>query len=267
GALTPQWACATIGTSSALRIITPAEGVDIPWGVFVYRLDRERLVVGGALSEGGNVVRWLTDGLGIKHKKQLERAAARIAPDSHGLTILPFWAGERSPNWRGDARAAIVGLSLGTGPADLLRAAMEAITYQLAAVADALEKVGGHPRAVVATGGQLIHSPALVPLLADALNVPVVTSPEQEASSRGAALLALHAQGRSPQLWSATPPAGRRYQPRARIHAIYEKARARQRRLYELLLPAAGQPEHGVPIAAAESGSRRKDLRTPAARH
>ncbi|HET9848664.1 MAG TPA: gluconokinase, partial [Candidatus Dormibacteraeota bacterium] len=100
GTVTPQWACATIGTSSALRVILASDRLDIPWGTFVYRLDRQRFVVGGALSEGGNVVRWFTAGLGLGHKKQLEREAGAIAPDSHGLTVLPFWAGERSPNWR-----------------------------------------------------------------------------------------------------------------------------------------------------------------------
>jgi len=266
-AVDPAWACATIGTSSALRIIMAAERLDIPWGTFVYRLDRRRFVVGGALSEGGNVVRWLTEGMGIKDKTKLERAAAGVPPDSHGLTILPFWAGERSPNWRADARAVIAGLSLGTLPAHLLRAVMEAITYQLASVAGSVERVAARPKALIATGGQLVHSPAWCQILADALNLPVMTSPEQEASSRGAALLALHAQGRLPRLWSMSPGRGRRHRPSKVAHVIYERARERQQRLYDLLFPSAGEPEHATPIAAAGSGSRTRDLRTPAAKH
>jgi gluconokinase len=122
GCVGPRWACATIGTSSALRVLLDRPRLTVPWGTFVYRVDRRRYVVGGALSEGGNVVRWFTDTLGLKPKKQFERAAGGLQPDSHGLTVLPFWAGERSPNWRGDARAVIAGLSLGTQPAQLLRA-------------------------------------------------------------------------------------------------------------------------------------------------
>lgn len=266
-AVTPRWACATIGTSSALRVIKAADRMEIPWGLFVYRLDRQRFVVGGALSEGGNVVHWFNDGLGLKDWKHLARAAGEIAPDSHGLTILPFWAGERSPNWRGDARAAIVGLSLATQSADLMRASMEAITYQISAVADSMERVSGRPSAVIATGGQLLHSPAWCQMLADALDLPVVTSPEPEASSRGAALLALSAQGRMPHLWSISPPTGRRFRPRRRVHTIYARARERQQHLYDLLLPAPGKPEHATPTVAAESGSKTKHLRTPAAKH
>ena len=238
GCVNPRWACATIGTSGALRVLLDRHRITVPWGTFVYRVDRRRYVLGGALSEGGNVVRWFTDGLGLKHKKKLERAAAALPPDSHGLTVLPFWAGERSPNWRGDARAVIAGLSLSTQPAHMLRAAMEAITYQFVAVAAAMQRVVARPQSVVATGGQLLHSPAWSQMLADALNLQVMTSPEPEASSRGAALLVLHALGKVPRLWSTRPARGRTYRPRASAHAVYEAARRRQQQLYDLLFPA-----------------------------
>jgi gluconokinase len=259
GCVTPQWACATIGTSSALRILVDRNRVTVPWETFVYRVDRHRYVLGGALSEGGNVVRWFTDSLGLKPKKKFEREAAAVPPDSHGLTVLPFWAGERSPNWRADARAVIAGLSLGTQPAQMLRASMEAITYQMVTVAEAMRGVVARRQSVIATGGQLIHSPAWSQMLADALNLRVMTSPESEASSRGAALLALHALGKLPRLWSSRPARGRIYQPRARVHALYEQARRRQQQLYDVVFP--------TPSAEAGSGSRRRDPRSPAAKH
>ena len=258
GASSPRWLCATVGTSGAMRVVLERDRITVPWGTFVYRLDRRRFVLGGALSEGGNVVRWFTDGLGLRNKKALKQAAAAIQPDSHGLTILPFWAGERSPNWRGDARAVIAGLSLGTQPAQLLRASMEAITYQLVTVTSAMQRVVTRPESVIATGGQLVHSPAWSQMLADALNQRVMTSPEPEASSRGAALLVLHALGKLPRFWSTTPARGRIFRPRTRVHAIYERARRRQQDLYELLFP---------PSAAVGSSSRTKGLRSPAARH
>ena len=267
GCTSPRWLCATIGTSSALRVILDRGGFRMPWGAFVYRLDRRRFVVGGALSEGGNVVRWFTRGLGMKPKKKLERAAAEISPDSHGLTVLPFWAGERSPNWRGDARGVIAGLSLSTQPPEMLRAAMEAITYQFVAVASAMRQVVAQPRSVVATGGQLVHSAAWSQMLADALNLRVMVSPEAEASSRGAALLALNALGYLPRLWSSTPARGRSYRPRRRVHAIYERARERQQHLYDVLFPPLDQPERATPIAGRESGSKKTGLRNQAARH
>jgi gluconokinase len=265
GAVNPRWACATIGTSGALRVIAEKPRLRVPWGAFVYRLDRRRFVIGGALSEGGNVVRWFADRLGLDHG--LEKAAADVKPDAHGLTVLPFWAGERSPNWRGDARAVIAGLSLSTTGAQLLSATMEAITYQFASVADAIERTATRPSAIVGTGGQLVHSPAWAQLLADAVKLPVMISPAVEASSRGAALLALHAQGHLSALWSAAPPRGRQYRPRAGVNRVYQRARERQQRLYDLLFPPLGRPEQASAIVSAESGSRRKGLRSPAATH
>jgi gluconokinase len=171
----------------------------------------------------------------------------------------------------------IAGLSLGTQPAQMLRASMEAISYQFVAVAAAMQRVVPRPRSVIATGGQLIHSPAWSQMLADALNLRVMSSAEPEASSRGAALLALHALGKLPRLWSLSPARGRSFRPRASVHAIYERARRRQQHLYELLFPPLGNAatlpssrgggKLPTAIAAAGSGSRKKDLQSPAAKH
>ena len=264
GAVTPRWWCATIGTSSAMRMVIAGDHLLIPWGAFAYRLDRRHFIVGGALSEGGNVVRWFSDALGLGKRKKLEQAAASIPPDSHGLTVLPFWAGERSPNWRAEARAVIAGLSLSTLPAHLLRAAMEAITYQLAAVADAMEAVAAKPQSVVATGGQLTHSAFWSQMLADGLGVPVMMSRQPEASSRGAALMALHALGRLPGLWSLTPGRGRSLRPRADVHAAYQRGRLRQAQLYRAIFGTTGAGELS---AAPGLDSRKTDPQTPAARH
>ncbi|HYM51250.1 MAG TPA: FGGY-family carbohydrate kinase, partial [Candidatus Limnocylindrales bacterium] len=252
----PQWFCATIGTSGALRAILERPSMTIPWGAWTYRLDRRRFVIGGALSEGGNVIRWMTDTLAIKHPKKVEAAAARAAPDAHGLTVLPFWAGERSPNWRGSARAVIVGLSLATQPADLMRAVMEAIGYQFGAVYDAMLKTVPCPKAVIATGGRLTHSPAWSQILADVLNVRLIESPEAEASSRGAALLALNALGLRPRLFSEAPRGGQVLRPRRRVHSIYRAARERQSRLYDLIFPPPGHPEIAPPSATLRPARR-----------
>jgi gluconokinase len=263
GAVSPRWWCATIGTSSALRVVLEAERLAIPWGAFVYRLDRRHFVLGGALSEGGNVIRWFSDALGLGKRKKLEQAAGSIAPDSHGLTVLPFWAGERSPNWRAEARGVITGLALSTQPAHLLRASMEAITYQLVNVAFAMGRAAASPESLVATGGQLMHSALWSQMLADATDVPVMMSPQLEASSRGAALLALHALGRLPGLWSLTPGRGRSFRPRAAAHTTYERGRLRQAQLYQAIF--GGDGLSGL-SAAPESDSRRKDPRNPTAR-
>ncbi|HZC77954.1 MAG TPA: FGGY family carbohydrate kinase, partial [Ktedonobacterales bacterium] len=86
----------TIGTSSAMRTIVPVEQVTLPDGLWLYLLDARRGVLGGALSEGGNLLAWLEQTLRLSALVDAEVAAAQLAPDEHGLTILPFIAGERS---------------------------------------------------------------------------------------------------------------------------------------------------------------------------
>ena len=263
GCLKPEWLCAMIGTSSALRVVLETPDVEVPWGAFAYRLDRRRFVLGGALSEGGNVIRWLHKLLGLKKRAEAEAAVRNVPADSHGLTVLPFWAGERSPNWRGDVRGVIEGLSLSTRPEEVVRAAMEGITFQVGQVYGALRETTRRPRRVIATGGQLLHSNTWMQMLADVLDVPVSASAEPEASSRGAALLALYALGRRPASWRDTPRTGRTFHPQPAARRAYAAAMKRQAELYQRVFPDLSRASVS---GGGPSGPRRPGLRSRAAR-
>jgi gluconokinase len=84
---------------------------------------------------------------------------------------------------------------------------------------------------VVGSGGALVASPAWAQIIADALGHPLIVSREEEATSRGAALLALDALGMRPFNQSATPPSGTTFVPDPARHARYTEALARQRAL------------------------------------
>jgi gluconokinase len=242
--------CLNVGTSAALRLVTEAAIVPPP-GLWRYRVDRTRSIVGGATSEGGNVVAWCRRVLALGDDDAIDRALADLPPAGHGLVALPFIAGERSPGWRDDARAAVAGLHLGTSPVEILRALMEAVAYlgtspveilralmeavayRLALIHERLAPVAAPGHAVVASGGALLRSPVWTGIVADTLGVPVTLSSETEASSRGAAILALAALGH------AIPPGpldGTLVTPDARRHEIYRRALARQVRLYETVV-------------------------------
>src|SRR5581483_1242169 len=128
-----NWAL-TIGTSSAMRVIVAPDQVVPPLGLWLYLLDANRALLGGALSEGGNLFAWMEKTLRLPSLKESEPLVAKLSPDGHGLTILPFISGERSLGWHAEARAIVAGIQTHTTPADLLRAAMEALAYQLGAV-------------------------------------------------------------------------------------------------------------------------------------
>jgi gluconokinase len=234
----------TMGTSGAMRLVlpVPADGEwTFPADLWAYRLDRERVVLGGALSNGGNLLRWTRELLGVAVDDATLALAAGLRPDSHGLTVLPFVAGERSPGWHDQATGVVAGLTLATRPEHLLRAVAEAVAYRFARLYDALIPLAATPHQVVANGGAILNSPALLQIVADALGHELIAlPPDDEASARGAALVALLAAGVLPDLADADDPAvgATIYLPGEANHAVYRAARERQARLESTLYDA-----------------------------
>jgi gluconokinase len=226
-----------VGTSGAMRVLWKAESVEVPDGPWCYRADERRFVMGGALSDAGNLVAWLRETLRLPEPEETERLLAEMEPGSHGLTFLPLLAGERGPGWADEANGTIAGLSMSNTPVEILRAAMEAVALRFALIAEIVETASPGEKAVIATGGGLLHSPTWTGIMADALGKPVTTSAVQEASSRGAALLALERLGGS-EIEDARAPLGETFEPDPARHEAYREALARQRRLYEAVLGA-----------------------------
>ena len=153
-----------------------------------------------------------------------------------GLTVLPFFAGERSPDWAGNVQATLHGLTLGTTPIEIVRASLEAVAYRFALIE---QRLCGRPdcdHRLIASGGALQRSPVWSQIFADVLGRPVVLSAEPEATSRGAAVLALHALGIVPDLAQVPAEDGVVYEPDPARHTIYQAGIARQRRLYERVI-------------------------------
>jgi len=237
GCTTAARAALMVGTSGAMRVCFEADAVAIPDGLWCYRVDGRRLLLGGSLSNGGSLYAWLTETLALPSREPLEEMLQAMEPDAHGLTMLPFLAGERSLGWAAAARAAIVGLSLATQPVDIVRAALETVAYRFSMIHERLREACPGLREIVGTGGALLASPAWSGIMADALGTGITPSAEAEGSARGAVLLASEALGLIPSLEAA--PAGVRPAIPAdpARHARYRAALARHRSLYDLLVP------------------------------
>ncbi|HEX2272208.1 MAG TPA: gluconokinase [Pyrinomonadaceae bacterium] len=229
-----------IGTSGAMRVVYKGGPPDqLPSALWSYRANRDRVAVGGALSDGGGLFRWLTESLNLTDRTDLELQLGALEPDAHGLTILPFWSGERSTGWSPDARAVILGLRQETRPVEIVRAALEAIAYRFALIARALNTIA--PEAtVIASGNALRSSPVWIQILADVLGRPIALGEAAEASIRGAALLALEAVGKiatveevSVSTVAVFQPGV--FQPDMARHARYREGLARQEELYDRL--------------------------------
>ena len=226
GCVGPTRAALMVGTSGALRLLREHDEPRPRPGLFLYLHSDGRVAEGGALSDGGNLHRWLDDTLAPRPAGP--GSIADRPPDAHGLTFLPLLGGERSPGWTTTATGAVTGLRLDTTAEDIRQAAMEAVALRFAELADLLPEA----REIVATGGALAADRDWVQIVADALERPVEISAVEEASLRGAAIVALERLG-----CKAEPARVREVvEPRPERFEALRAARIRQRALYELLI-------------------------------
>jgi gluconokinase len=216
GCSTPDRAALNVGTSAALRVITDEPAAP---GLFRYRVDERRPIVGGSLSAGGNLLSWLEETLRLPDVPGL----ADRPPAGHGLAFVPQLAGERSPGWNSRATGAIAGLRFETTPLDLLQAGLEGVALELRRVAELLPPVDE----LVVSGGGLSGNRDWLQIVADVLERPLVVSAEPEASVRGAAVAVLERLGHSP----AAPAVSRVVEPRRETAEAYRWAMERHLRL------------------------------------
>jgi gluconokinase len=233
----------TIGTSAAMRLVVPdesqrEENALLPPRIWSYRLDRGHRVLGGALS---NVTGWLADHLADGDFDELTEAASRIAPDSHGLTMLPFLAGERSPSWNDKATGTISGIRLSTTGGDLFRVTLESTAYRLAAIYDDLKTLAVRGHEIHANGAAALKSPLWLQIIADTLGHAVeAVDAEAEASARGAAICAFETVGMLESLQGLDHTVSNRYEPDMSNHKAYVQARQRQSRLEDAISMVVG---------------------------
>jgi gluconokinase len=236
GADTPGVLALTVGTTAAVRAVVSASAASaippVPDGLWAYRIDRARHLLGGATTEGGSVMAWARGALRLGDAPQFEAALAAAEPDAHGQTVLPLLGGERSPGWHPDAAGTLHGVRLSTSPFEIAQALLESVALRLAGIAERLHAVGQPHSRIIGGGGALDASPAWTQIMADAFDRPIVRLAEPETTARGAAVLALAALG------LGEPPAPRVahiVEPRPAAARALRQRRAAQDALYRML--------------------------------
>lgn len=141
----------------------------------------------GGVFTAGALLEWLSGDLGLAADPQALSALAETVPDSGGVRVLPALSGLGAPWWRPRARGVVAGLTGGTRPAHIARAALEAIGWRVADILDAV--AAQTPVAALRVDGGLTNSALLLQLQADAAGVPVARG-LVDATAAGAAALA-----------------------------------------------------------------------------
>jgi gluconokinase len=195
GAVRPGVAAMSIGTSGAIRVTAGEPSTDPQMRTFCYTLTDRHWVLGGAISNGGLVLRWLAESLlGSDDYDELTAAAAALPPGSDGVLMLPYLTGERAPRWSPLRGGVLLGLRVEHHRGHVVRAGLEGVALQLRLVADALREAGADAERLRVTGG-FVESRVWLQIVADVLSSELEVPHVEEAVAYGAALLALHALG------------------------------------------------------------------------
>ena len=237
GCVQKSKAALMIGTSGAMRVAYKGEPpAKIPPGLWCYRIDRKRFIMGGALSDGGGLFGWLKDNLRLAEIDDVtEDEIAKRPPAGHGLVFLPFLAGERSTGYHEDATGAILGIRSSTDTIDIVQAALESVAYRFAEIFDQLNDVC-RVREIIASGGALRESPVWTQIIADTLGRNMTLPDTREASSRGVVLLALETIGKIEKIEQILTPKGSDFSADKTRLKVYRVARQRHTNEYRQIL-------------------------------
>ena len=178
----------------------------------------------GSLFVAGAAIKWLRDGLGILvEARQTQDMAAKL-PDNGGVYMVPAFVGLGAPHWCPEARGMLTGLTFASGPAHIVRAALESVAFQTADLVAAMAADGAGKLASLRVDGGMAANDWFCQFLADILGIGVERPANLETTALGAAMLAGHASG----VWPNALSLGRRLADVTRFApAMVEAERAR----------------------------------------
>jgi glycerol kinase len=184
----------TYGTGSFVLMQTGPDRVASKTGMLTtvawQRSGRLSYALEGAIFITGAALQWLRDGLGIIASASDAGPIAASVPDSGGVFLVPAFVGLGAPHWDAYARGTIVGLTRGSGRAELVRAAVEAMAYQTRDVVEAMESDVGTGLSELRVDGGAAVMDVLCQFQADLLGIPVRRPRQTETTALGAAFLA-----------------------------------------------------------------------------
>jgi glycerol kinase len=186
----------TFGTGSFLLMNTGAKMVHSRSGLLTtvaWQLKGDKKMTyaleGGAFICGA-AVQWLRDQMQfIKNSSEIESLAKQVS-STDGVFLVPAFVGLGAPYWDPEARAAIVGMTRGTGRAHLARATLEAMALQNVDILTAMEKDLGAKISIVRVDGGAAQDDLLMQMQSDFLGRPVQRPKQTESTVVGAAFLA-----------------------------------------------------------------------------
>ena len=218
GALKPGDAKITYGTGAFLVANVgpaPVASTSRLLGTLAYAAGGETAwALEGSIFSAGSAIQWLRDGLGVIRESRQSEAMAAGLKGNGGVFLVPGFTGLGAPWWQPGARGTITGLTRDSGPAHMVRAALESLGYQTRDLLDALAKDGAPPLAVLKVDGGVTANAFAMQFVADICEVAVERPAFQEMTALGAAKLAALGVGLIRDLEDCPVEAPARWEPR-----------------------------------------------------
>ncbi len=194
GCFAPGIAKVTMGTGSSILMNTGKNKIQSQNGMVTTicwsTSDRTDYALEGIIVTCGATIKWLRDQLGLFiDAKETEKMAMSV-DTNNGVYFIPAFSGLGSPYWKMDARASIVGLTLGCNKNHIVRAALESIPYQIKDVIAAIEKDSSIELKKLTADGGITKNMFVMDFLANILKTDVVNIGIEEVSALGAAYMA-----------------------------------------------------------------------------
>jgi glycerol kinase len=157
-----------------------------------YKLGEEKAVYAleGSVAIAGSLIQWLRDNLEMLSEASESETLARQVDDNGGVFFVPAFSGLFAPHWRSDARGVIVGLTHYATRAHLVRAALEAVAFQVRDIFDAMRRDSGIRLASLKVDGGMVRNEVLMQFQSDILDCPVIRPRVTETTVLGAAYAA-----------------------------------------------------------------------------
>jgi len=193
GSVDPGDAYNYVGSSSWIAVTATEPLYDPHMRTFTFaHLDPRLYFPTGSMQSAGGAYDWferLLRGTGeARLYDEMGAAAATVEPGARGLLFLPYLIGERSPHWNPLARGAFVGLTMAHGRAEMARAVLEGVAFNLKSILDAFLEQGAPIQAMRLIGGGA-RSALWRQILADVYGLPILRPAlVAEATSLGAAI-------------------------------------------------------------------------------
>ncbi|MCF3943947.1 gluconokinase [Oceanobacillus alkalisoli] len=195
GATSPGEVNISVGTSGAIRQFIDGAPINDKMETFTYAFSNDTSIIGGPTNNGGIVLQWFKDLIKFPGNfTAIIETAKDVEPGANGILFLPYVNGERAPLWVQKTAGNFYGLQVEHTQAEVTRAVLEGIAFNIYQISQSLEKLAGAPKKITVNGG-LTRSEIWVQILADIFGEDLYFSETHHNAAWGAAWVALVAAG------------------------------------------------------------------------